>query len=104
MIVIYSLHTDCHVMLMLMQSNRYLRHTSICKPLQGKRVLELGSGCGFVGIAVACMGANVAVTDLPCTMVKHLCPVYLMPCPPSLSCFCRSLMVEAKACSTLSIQ
>lgn len=29
----------------------------------GKDVLELGSGCGYVGIVLACLGANVLLTD-----------------------------------------
>lgn len=33
--------------------------------LEGRRVLELGSGTGLVGIVAAVCGANVTVTDLP---------------------------------------
>lgn len=29
----------------------------------GQNVLELGSGCGYVGIILACLGANVLLTD-----------------------------------------
>jgi len=29
----------------------------------GKDVLELGTGCGYVGIVLACLGANVLLTD-----------------------------------------
>lgn len=36
----------------------------------GARVLELGSGIGFVGIALAAAGAHVILTDLP-TLVNH---------------------------------
>lgn len=30
---------------------------------KGKRVLELGSGCGLVGLHLGCLGANVVMTD-----------------------------------------
>ncbi|KAI8028886.1 Protein N-lysine methyltransferase METTL21A [Camellia lanceoleosa] len=33
--------------------------------LQGKKVVELGSGCGLVGCIVALLGAEVILTDLP---------------------------------------
>lgn len=33
--------------------------------LAGKRALELGAGTGIVGIAAACCGAHVLLTDLP---------------------------------------
>lgn len=36
--------------------------------LQGKRVLELGSGTGLVGIVAACLGAEVQLTDLAVAM------------------------------------
>ena len=38
--------------------------------LGAPRVLELGSGIGFVGIALAAAGAHVILTDLP-TLVNH---------------------------------
>lgn len=39
---------------------------SACSVLRGAHVLELGSGgTGLVGIAAACLGANVVATDLP---------------------------------------
>ncbi|XVF43785.1 hypothetical protein PTKIN_Ptkin02bG0068400 [Pterospermum kingtungense] len=33
--------------------------------LQGKKVIELGSGCGLVGCVAALLGAQVVLTDLP---------------------------------------
>ncbi|GAB2219941.1 hypothetical protein Drorol1_Dr00007582 [Drosera rotundifolia] len=33
--------------------------------LQGKRAIELGSGCGLVGCIAALLGAQVVLTDLP---------------------------------------
>jgi predicted nicotinamide N-methyase len=33
--------------------------------LQGKRILELGSGCGLAGIAMMMKGADMTMTDLP---------------------------------------
>ncbi|XP_028126664.1 protein N-lysine methyltransferase METTL21A-like isoform X1 [Camellia sinensis] len=33
--------------------------------LQGKKVVELGSGCGLVGCIAALLGAEVILTDLP---------------------------------------
>ncbi|XP_022725595.1 protein N-lysine methyltransferase METTL21A isoform X1 [Durio zibethinus] len=33
--------------------------------LQGKKVVELGSGCGLVGCIAALLGAQVVLTDLP---------------------------------------
>ncbi|KAK4800238.1 hypothetical protein SAY86_025603 [Trapa natans] len=33
--------------------------------LQGKKVVELGSGCGLVGCIAALLGANTILTDLP---------------------------------------
>ncbi|CAK9135247.1 unnamed protein product, partial [Ilex paraguariensis] len=33
--------------------------------LRGKKVVELGSGCGLVGCIAALLGAQVILTDLP---------------------------------------
>ena len=38
--------------------------------VQGKSVLELGSGTGFGGLAFAALGAHVLLTDLPKCMVS----------------------------------
>mmetsp|Transcript_7032 Transcript_7032/g.21412 ORF Transcript_7032/g.21412 Transcript_7032/m.21412 type:complete len:406 (+) Transcript_7032:149-1366(+) len=46
---------------------KYIEHAvemgSLC--LQGKTVLDLGSGTGLVGLVCAVLGANVILTDLP---------------------------------------
>ncbi|WFB37741.1 50S ribosomal protein L11 methyltransferase [Kiritimatiellota bacterium B12222] len=39
-------------------------HVLIDKELAGKRVLEIGCGCGLAGIAAGKLGAEVTVTDL----------------------------------------
>ncbi len=38
--------------------------------MKGRHVVELGSGCGLVGLLLATLGAHVALTDLPKTMVR----------------------------------
>jgi Lysine methyltransferase len=38
--------------------------------LQGKRVLELGSGCGLVGLFSSALGAHTLLTDLPSVLVQ----------------------------------
>jgi predicted nicotinamide N-methyase len=49
-----------------------LAHFFDCNPkdfnstvLRGKRVLELGSGCGLVSLVLASLGCHVVATDLP---------------------------------------
>ncbi|KAL6058859.1 Methyltransferase-like protein 21B [Balamuthia mandrillaris] len=43
---------------------KYLEHSQQEHKWEGKRVLEVGAGCGLVGIALALQGANVVMTDL----------------------------------------
>nr|XP_018898475.1 PREDICTED: protein N-lysine methyltransferase METTL21A-like isoform X3 [Bemisia tabaci] len=43
----------------------YLEVSSKNNSLLGKRVIELGAGLGCVGIAAACLGGDVTITDLP---------------------------------------
>ena len=42
---------------------RNLLHRA-CLPLRGRRILELGSGCGVAGLAAAALGASVVLTDV----------------------------------------
>ncbi|OLQ15065.1 Protein N-lysine methyltransferase METTL21A [Symbiodinium microadriaticum] len=43
----------------------YLAHPAQRPRLEGRRVLELGSGTGLVGLGCALLGAQVLLTDLP---------------------------------------
>ena len=47
-------------------------HTGTYAWHQGIRVLELGCGCGLVGLCYAACGADVLMTDLPETMVSGM--------------------------------
>ncbi|WCJ34694.1 Protein N-lysine methyltransferase METTL21A [Euphorbia peplus] len=46
---------------------KFLEHSvdSNMLTLQGKKLIELGAGCGFVGCIAALLGAHVTLTDLP---------------------------------------
>ncbi|CAI0400195.1 unnamed protein product [Linum tenue] len=46
---------------------KFLEHAVDSKTLvlQGKKVIELGSGCGLVGCVASLLGAEVILTDLP---------------------------------------
>ncbi|KAI9209754.1 putative methyltransferase-domain-containing protein [Polychytrium aggregatum] len=55
---------DCSLVL-----SKFLEHHSRSQPdsrfnIQGKRLIELGSGRGLVGLSAARLGANVTLTDL----------------------------------------
>ncbi|KAH9604547.1 hypothetical protein KSS87_016983 [Heliosperma pusillum] len=47
--------------------SKFLEHAvdTKCLLLQGKKVVELGSGCGLVGCVAALAGSQVILTDLP---------------------------------------
>lgn len=50
---------------------RYLQYEA--DSVKGLRVLELGAGCGVVGLSVAALGASyVTMTDLPGDVLEHL--------------------------------
>eukprot|EP00742_Colponemidia_sp_Colp-10_P007452 GILJ01008025.1.p1 GENE.GILJ01008025.1~~GILJ01008025.1.p1 ORF type:complete len:222 (-),score=24.29 GILJ01008025.1:227-892(-) len=44
---------------------RYLEENKRKKPVAGKRILELGSGCGLLGISLGLLGANVTLSEQP---------------------------------------
>uniref|UniRef100_M4CI16 Uncharacterized protein n=1 Tax=Brassica campestris TaxID=3711 RepID=M4CI16_BRACM len=46
---------------------KFLEHSVDSKDLslEGKKIVELGSGCGLVGCVAALLGGNVVLTDLP---------------------------------------
>ncbi|KAF8085541.1 hypothetical protein N665_0664s0009 [Sinapis alba] len=46
---------------------KFLEHSVDSKDLslEGKKIVELGSGCGLVGCVAALLGGNVFLTDLP---------------------------------------
>lgn len=41
-----------------------------CACAQGQRILELGCGCGLVGLVFAALGARVLLTDLAETQAR----------------------------------
>jgi len=48
---------------------RALQHPTMAISIAGRRVLELGSGCGVAGLVAAAMGAaHVSLTDLPAVL------------------------------------
>eukprot|EP01104_Vermistella_antarctica_P013588 TRINITY_DN4138_c0_g1_i3.p1 TRINITY_DN4138_c0_g1~~TRINITY_DN4138_c0_g1_i3.p1 ORF type:complete len:238 (+),score=54.30 TRINITY_DN4138_c0_g1_i3:219-932(+) len=44
--------------------SKYLEHTRRRNPLKGKKVVELGAGCGIVGMTAGVLGGRVTCTDI----------------------------------------
>uniref|UniRef100_A0A7S2G4P6 Calmodulin-lysine N-methyltransferase n=1 Tax=Haptolina brevifila TaxID=156173 RepID=A0A7S2G4P6_9EUKA len=63
---------------------RYLEHRYGSDGLAGRRVLELGCGCGLVSLAAAALGASVTATDLP--------DVLSLVTAPNMAANCGSLL------------
>ena len=55
-------------------------------------MVELGTGCGLVGLVLACLGAHVLLTDLPHVLVT--CKTHLPK--PSNRNPCETLQTEAQ--------
>ncbi|KAJ7521620.1 hypothetical protein O6H91_19G061300 [Diphasiastrum complanatum] len=43
-------------------------HQRFCLEIMGKRGVELGTGCGVAGLALALLGMNVLLTDIPAVL------------------------------------
>ena len=52
----------------------WLHASELAPPLAGRNVLELGAGCGLVGLSAWVGGASVCLTDLPenLSRLQHL--------------------------------
>eukprot|EP01133_Synstelium_polycarpum_P013730 gene13730-16192_t len=46
--------------------SKYFEQEINPKELQGKRIIELGSGVGLLGITISLLGANIVLTDQKC--------------------------------------
>lgn len=51
-----------------------LRPKQLSAEFRGKRILELGSGAGLLGLCVAAVGGHVLLTDLPSVVDESLRP------------------------------
>eukprot|EP00397_Hematodinium_sp_SG-2012_P060293 GEMP01078340.1.p1 GENE.GEMP01078340.1~~GEMP01078340.1.p1 ORF type:complete len:245 (+),score=26.92 GEMP01078340.1:158-892(+) len=49
-----------------------ISHLPAADEIAGKRVLELGSGCGLPGLVLACRGADVVLSDYAPILVENL--------------------------------
>jgi methylase of polypeptide subunit release factors len=58
---------SCHVTQLLDKNSSFAKALLPSRPSTRLQILELGTGCGMVGIAIAQImeGANVLLTDLP---------------------------------------
>eukprot|EP01112_Ceratiomyxa_fruticulosa_P023001 TRINITY_DN8616_c0_g1_i1.p1 TRINITY_DN8616_c0_g1~~TRINITY_DN8616_c0_g1_i1.p1 ORF type:complete len:277 (-),score=61.32 TRINITY_DN8616_c0_g1_i1:8-838(-) len=57
----YRLWKAAHYFIRFLQAPKYVSVDMFV----GKRVIEIGAGTGLAGLGVACLGANVILTDLP---------------------------------------
>jgi len=60
-----------------------LRQPSVQAVFAGRSVLELGSGAGFLAMAVACIGAHVLATDTRTVTEESIRPNITRNCSPS---------------------
>jgi len=51
-----------------------VRQTGVGARRQGKRVVELGCGCGLVGLVFAALGAQALLTDLAAPQARRCTP------------------------------
>ena len=72
---------------MVLAANQTVTQSAVSFGMQGKHVIELGAGCGLVGLVFAALGAQVLLTDLPNVLVSQCCHGSHTPISMSISCF-----------------